>query len=121
MRPPPEDIFYREERLRLHLGVKYPGGLGGTPISRAERGTRAGEAQALQARPRVPSCEAIRAIRIRAADVRPTKSRSVQGVRLMRLEEGERLVDLARIEDPEDAASDGAVADEPQSDEPSAE
>ena len=62
-----------------------------------------------------------RVIRIRAADVRPTKSRSVQGVRLMRLEEGERLVDLARIEDPEDAASDGTVADEPQSDEPSAE
>jgi DNA gyrase subunit A len=40
-----------------------------------------------------------RVIRILAGSVRLVKSRASQGVRLMRLEEGERIVDMARVED----------------------
>ena len=43
-----------------------------------------------------------RVIRILAGDVRLTKTRSSRGVRLMRLEAGERIVDIARLEDPEE-------------------
>lgn len=43
-----------------------------------------------------------RVIRIRAASVRLTVSRSAHGVRLMRLENGERIVDLARLQDADD-------------------
>ena len=47
-----------------------------------------------------------RVIRLSAADVRLTKGRIVRGVRLMRLEDGERIVDVARLEEPVDEDED---------------
>jgi DNA gyrase subunit A len=43
-----------------------------------------------------------RVIRISAGSVRVVKSRASKGVRLMRLEPGERIVDMAILEDDED-------------------
>ncbi|MBW2253065.1 MAG: DNA gyrase subunit A [Deltaproteobacteria bacterium] len=47
-----------------------------------------------------------RVIRILAGSVRLVKSRASQGVRLMRLEEGERIVDMARVEDTDENEDD---------------
>jgi DNA gyrase subunit A len=55
-----------------------------------------------------------RVIRIAADSVPITLSRAVKGVRLMRLEEGEKLVDIARLEEPVEV--EGVVA-APQPDE----
>jgi len=52
-----------------------------------------------------------RVIRFRAGEVRLVKGRSSRGVRLMRLEQGERIVDLARLEDAEDADDDSEEND----------
>ena len=43
-----------------------------------------------------------RVIRIAASSIRVVQSRGSKGVRLMRLEPGERIVDMARLEDVED-------------------
>ena len=45
-----------------------------------------------------------RVIRIAASSVPVRRSRAVKGVRLMRLEAGERIVDIERLEEPEEAA-----------------
>ncbi len=47
-----------------------------------------------------------RVIRIRAAGVRQVSSRAVKGVRLMRLEAGELVVDMARLAEPDDEDDD---------------
>ena len=52
-----------------------------------------------------------RVIRFAAASVPVRRSRAVKGVRLMRLEPGERIVDLDRLEEPEEA--DDGPAEEP--------
>ena len=64
-----------------------------------------------------------RVIRIRAGEVRLVKSRSSKGVRLMRLEEGERIVDLTLLQEDDVViaaveAVDGAAEPENGTDEP---
>ncbi len=56
-----------------------------------------------------------RIIRIGAGTVRLVKSRASRGVRLMRLMEGERIVDVAVIEDADDEETD-VVGEEPETD-----
>jgi len=53
-----------------------------------------------------------RVIRIAAASVRLVKSRASKGVRLMRLEKNERIVDMARIEDSEEASEEETQLEE---------
>ena len=50
-----------------------------------------------------------RIIRIAASSIRVVQSRGSKGVRLMRLEPGERIVDMARLEEPDD---DETISDE---------
>lgn len=51
-----------------------------------------------------------RVIRSRIADVRATR-RNTQGVRFMRLEEGERIQAIARVQDTDEVAGEAIAAD----------
>ena len=61
-----------------------------------------------------------RVIRIAASSIRVVQSRGSKGVRLMRLEPGERIVDMARLEEVDDADLEETLVNEADGEQPEA-
>jgi hypothetical protein len=115
--PPPADPA--DDGVDGSKGYRLTGrGVKGVMDMKAKNGAVVGSLIVVESDQVFAMTDTGRVVRSRISDVRPTR-RATQGVRFMRLDENERIVALARVEETEEegvepvAAAEGAEGTEP--------